>query len=280
MWNMHMTECLSYATLMPAFALRTPQVWFTCWDEAGKQGIVIMEDLVLRGVEFCKPTQPQGFDAIAARVTELARLHAGTWDSPELREGGRWGWMSDTPERILDFMGPLLEADVWDSFVASPRGAAASTRFHDRHWMREAMERTAVFARDLPRCACHGDTHLGNLYVDVDGTPGFFDCISYKAPGMYEVTYHLACALDLADRPAMERPLVQHYLDALRGHGIAAPSIDEAMDQFAAFLAYGYLIFIVNDAIFQPEAYNTAYTARFSAAMLDHHTKERLAEVA
>jgi len=276
MSNMHFTETHSYSTLMPMFGMRTPDVYFSQWDEEAKQGIVIMEDLVARGVEFCKPTNPQGFDQIARRLEELARLHAGTWGSPELEPGGKWGWLSDTAEHFLDFMGQFLEEDVWNSFIESPRGAAVARPFLDRHWMREAMERTAVFSRGLPRCACHGDTHLGNLYIDTDGTPGFFDCISYKAPGMYEVTYHLACALDLSDRARLERPLIQHYLNALRENGVDPPSFDEAMAQYAVYLAYGYMIFIINDAIFQPEAYNTAYTARFSQAMLDHRTIEKL----
>ena len=45
---------------------------------------------------------------------------------------------------------------------------------------------------------------------------------------------------------------------------------------FAFFIflvgANGYAIFLVNASEFQPEAINTAYTARFSSAMLDHDT--------
>ena len=44
------------------------------------------------------------------------------------------------------------------------------------------------------------------------------------------------------------------------------------MRQFGLFLAYAYFVFIINASIFQPEAVNTAYAARISAAMLDHDT--------
>ena len=44
------------------------------------------------------------------------------------------------------------------------------------------------------------------------------------------------------------------------------------MRQYGAALAQGYIIFLVNESHFQAEAINTAYTARFSAAMLDHDT--------
>lgn len=279
MWNMHFTETMSYATLMPAMNMRTPVSYFSAWDEDAKQGIVIMEDLVARGVDFCAPTKPQGFEQIARRLSELARLHGKSWESPELEAGGKWGWLSDTPSHLHDYFDYFMQEEVWDPFIASPRGAAVSTLFHDRGWMSDAITRTGIFARGLPRCACHGDTHLGNLYVDTDGTPGFFDCISYKAPGMFEIAYHLCCALDLADRRRLEAGLIQFYLDELRGHGVTPPSFEEAMHQYAVFLAYGYLIFIINDAIFQTESNNTAYTARFSQAMLDHDTKGRLEKI-
>lgn len=37
-------------------------------------------------------------------------------------------------------------------------------------------------------------------------------------------------------------------------------------------IAYGLFIFFVNETRFQTEAVNTAYTARFGAAALDHDT--------
>jgi len=276
MANMHFTETHSYATLMPAAGMRTPVTYFSQWDEGSQQGIVIMEDLVARGVEFCSPLKPQGFEQIARRLKELARLHALAYDSKEIEPGGKWGWLDDAPAHLRVHFDQFLDKDVWQGFISSPRGAAVSTEFHDRHWMSETMDKIGAFTRGLPYAACHGDTHLGNLYVDTDGTPGFFDCISYKAPPMFEISYHLCGALDLAARPRLEAGLVQYYLDQLAGHGVTPPSFEQAMHQYAVYLAFGYLVFIINDSIFQPEAYNTAYAARFSQAMLDHDTKGKL----
>ena len=89
---------------------------------------------------------------------------------------------------------------------------------------------------------------------------------------MMEVTYHLTGGLDTADLRHWDRALVQHYLDALGQQGVTPPSFDAAMEQFGVFLTLGYCIFMVNESFFQPEAINTAYTARFSAAMIDHDT--------
>jgi len=173
-------------------------------------------------------------------------------------------------------MSRYLQADIWQRFIDLPRGAAASVQFHDMDWMKDSLNRLPRLARDLPRAVLHGDTHLGNLYEDADGTPGFFDHAALCGPSLVEVAYHIAGALDLADRKCWERALVRHYLDELVRHGIRAPDFDDAMRQYAAYLVLGYCIFLINEPCFQPEEFNTAYTARFSAAMIDNRTREVL----
>lgn len=276
MGHMHKKEVLSYATLMPPLGLRVPKPYFTGWDEERQQGIIIMEDLRERGVNFCSPLVPQSVEHTERRLRALARFHAKTWDSPEIRPGGRWDWLGDLPNSWHRYFDQHLRPGAWDRFIRAPRGAAASTLFHDPAWMYRALDQMAALANTLPYCANHGDTHSGNLYVDIDGEPGFFDCISCRAPAMVEITYHLGCALDPATRRRREGDLVQAYLDELAVQGVAAPSFAEAMYQYGAFLAFGYAIFIVNEAVFQSEANNTAYTARFSQAMLDHDTAGKL----
>jgi hypothetical protein len=279
MWYMHESEVRAYRDLIPALGLPSPACYFADYDEQCQQGIVIIEDLVARGVTFCSALKPQTHDEAARRLEVLARFHAQTWGSRDLTDGGRWAWASDMSERARVYFSDWLEADTWRRFVASPRGAAASVHFHDRNWLRDALDRMAIYSHRLPHCVAHGDTHLGNLYVDPDGTPGFFDPQPHHAPGMMEVAYHLAGGLDTADRRRWEGALVKHYLDALAAHGVQPPTFDEAMEQFGLFLTLGYCIFMVNESFFQPEAINTAYVARFSAAMIDHDTAGLLRRV-
>jgi hypothetical protein len=49
------------------------------------------------------------------------------------------------------------------------------------------------------------------------------------------------------------------------------------MYQFAAFLPYGYATFMVNSSTYQTESFNTAHTARYNLAMLQHGTREIIA---
>ncbi|MBU6268479.1 MAG: hypothetical protein KGN34_13120 [Sphingomonadales bacterium] len=276
---MHQEEVHGYADVAPHSPLRMPACHFAAFDPASGQGIVIMDDLVARGVEFCHAQRPQSPETVARRLRMLARHHAISHApdaaSGDFAAGGRFAWATGYMAGFTHF-ATLLTPDVWRSYCDSARGAALSNRFHSLDWMKHAILRMQQLDATLPQALLHGDTHLGNLYIDIDGEPGFFDTIPHRGNPMLEVTYHLTCALDPADRRAHDRDLVAAYRDECIASGVAAPSLDEMMRLFACFLPAGTCVFLLNASEFQPEAINTAYTARFSAAMLDHDTLARL----
>lgn len=272
MHYMHGQEVHAYADVAPHSPLRMPDCWFAHYSAEAQQGIVIMDDLVARGVEFCHPQRPQTPEQVARRLTMLARHHALTWHS-----AAQFPWATNVFDSV--YFDTVLKPDIWQGYVSSARGAAVSVCFHDLGWMKQALAAMGRFARGLPNPLIHGDTHLGNLYIDVDGEPGFFDSLPHLAPAMYEISYHVTGALDVPVRRMHERALVAHYRQELIACGVDAPPLDDLMHQFGIFLANGYAIFLVNASEFQPEAINTAYTARFSSAMLDHDTIGLLAAV-
>jgi hypothetical protein len=71
------------------------------------------------------------------------------------------------------------------------------------------------------------------------------------------------------------------YRDVLElgRNGVNPPPFEESLRNYGTFLAFGYGIFITNESAYQAEAINTAYTARFSAAMLDHDTSGLLQSI-
>ena len=280
MGHMHESEVRGYRDLFPELKLPSPACYFADYDAERRQGVILMEDLTLRGVRFCNPLAPQGYDEVARRLTALARYHAASWESPEFEPGGRWAWIPEFIPMTAQYAGWSFEPSTWRRFIEAPRGAAASVRFHDREWMKDTLDRHVEFAQRRPQCILHGDTHLGNLYVDADGAPGFFDSLPHRGPPASEYGYHIVCALDPADRREWERPLVAHYLAELASAGVTnAPDLETAMDEYAVYMARTYWVFVINESAFQPEAINTAYTARISAAMLDHDTLGKVAAI-
>ena len=273
MKEMYRNEIRCYRDALPFIDMRAPACHFAASAPDSHQSIVIMEDLVARRAVFLHAQRPLAPEQVARRLRAMARYHAQTWNSPEFEPGGRWDFIGGRHEGwSVVYQDRYLEPEVWRHYMGLPRAAAVSTRLHDGEWMRHALRKLGEFHRRFPHCLIHGDTHLGNLYEEADGTPGFFDMQVARAPWFTEVTYHLVAALDVADRAAHERTLLRNYLDALSEAGIAAPSLDEAMDAYRREIAYGLFIFLINETRFQTEAVNTAYTARFGAAAIDHDT--------
>lgn len=274
---MYANEVRFYADIQPHVPMHSPRCYFAGSDPASHQSIVIMEDLRRDGLVFCDALKPQAFDQIARRLEGMAAYHAATWDSPEFGPGGRW---ADIHSRFdtwgLDYMRRYLEPDAWAHYMASPRGAAVSVRFHDRDWMDRALVTIGEIQRRQPPCLIHGDTHLGNLYISEDGTPGFFDAQVARTAWHHELSYHVTCAADLADRARWEKPLLEHYLAALAGHGVDAPDFESAWLDYRRSLVWGLFIFLTNEIRFQTESVNTAYAARFGQAALDHDLRALL----
>lgn len=270
--HMHLREVRGYRDVYPEVPLPHPACYFADFDPETRQGIIIMEDLVAKGVEWCHATKPQSYDQVARRLSALAAFHARTWDSPAIKPGGKWADLVDFFDVMRDFFEDKSSPENWQRFITSPRGVAVSKRFHDRDWMIESWNKVTRYGQALPQCVLHGDVHTGNLYIDTDGTPGFLDTLASRGPGMLEVSYHISAAVDVADRAGWEGPLVRHYLEELKRSGADAPSLDEAMRQYGIFLIYGLFIWLTTESKYQPEIVNTANSARVSQAMLDHDT--------
>jgi hypothetical protein len=270
MAHMHEREVRGYRDVFPVVPLPHPACYFADYDPTGPQGIIIMEDLTTRGVTICHATRPQSFEQVALRLTYLARFHAATWDSEEIAPGRKWEELPDFFDVMRGFFARCSSRENWDRFMTMPRGVATTFRLRDRDWMRDSWDKVCRYSKTLPRCVLHGDVHLGNLYIEPDGTPGFFDTLASTGPGMLEVSYHISASVDIADRADWEGALVQHYLAELERNGVTPIGFDEAMHQYGVFLLYGLFIWQTTESHFQTEAVNTANCARMSAACLDH----------
>lgn len=269
---MYLAEMRYYRELATRMALNVPRCYFTGSDPGSHQSIVIMEDLVPRGVGFCHAQEPHDYARTAAFLDALAETHARWWGRAELQDGGELGWvMQPFDSTSFGYYDYYLQPQRWQHCIRQPRGAAIARVFHDRDWMESALHALGRFQAGGTLTLTHGDTHLGNLYVEADGRPGFLDAQARRAPWYHDVPYHLIGALDIIDRRRWEQPLLSHYLHRLAAHGVTdPPSFDEAFDAYRRSIVYGLFIFMINETRFQTEAINTAYTARFAAAALDH----------
>lgn len=269
---MYENEMRFYRDLAPDLPINVPRCYFAGSDPASHQSIVIMEDLVAQPVRFLRPQQPSSYAVLAAFLDAIARYHARWWNSPALADDGALGWVpASFSPWSREYQQRYLVTDVWAHYMAQPRAAAVSVRLHERDQMAAALEALAAVHKNSARVLVHGDLHLGNLYIDGAGKPGFLDAQAARSSWCQDVAYHLIAACDSADRRRWEQALLSYYLERLAVYGVSdAPSFDSAWEAYRAEVVYGLFIFLINETHFQTEAANTAYAARFGAAAIDH----------
>lgn len=282
MREVYLREAQFYHHVAPRELLRMPRCYVAAQDVSGSfRCVVVLEDLDPRGVRYCHATRPPGYEDAVQRVRALARLHASYWDHPGFAPGGALDWVQ--PNLGHPWFDAYLEGHLqrWDEIVARPVGAFLPRRLRDPELFRRALRTLQVEHASGPPTLCHGDTHPGNLYVDADGTPGFFDPYPVRAPWPYEVAYHLVMSLDVGDRREWERPLLGAYLAALGDCGVRdVPSFDDAWARYRRNVGLGLLISLVNDSAFQVDSVNALYVTRFADAALTLATFEALGATA
>lgn len=270
MRKMHVNEYHAYHDLMPTTGLNVPDCLVAAIDADGR-ALVILEDLCLRGVRFLSLQQPIGFDLAKGFLAGLAKLHARWWNAPEL--GSDFAWVPDTSEESMaHYFTLLLTPEHFGTYASSPRGAAMPRMLLDPPRIRAAYAAMRAAHRGQARVINHGDMHLGNLYVDADGTPGFLDAQPRLGAWSIDVSYFLIAGLDLVDRRRWQGALLAHYLDCLRAEGVDPPSFDDAWTAYGCNVVWGLLIWMLNASHFQTEANNTAAATRFAMAMVDLDT--------
>lgn len=276
--GIYQAEVMFYRDLAPELGLNVPRCLFAGSDADRGQHIVVLEDLACRDVTFCRVETPLSYAQAASFLDNMARLHAAYWNSPEFGTGRMlehlyfWDCVSPTPAG--DHGRRQLQPDVWEHHMSLPRGIGLPQRFRDREWMIGAIEALNAYGRRGAHTLLHGDHHLGNLYIDAEGTAGVLDWQSpARGSWSHDLTYFLVSALDIEDRRKWDRALVSHYLTCLREAGVESPpSLDEAMEAFSIQIVDGLFYWSVNPVEWQKEENNCAVAPRFAMAALDHDT--------
>jgi aminoglycoside phosphotransferase (APT) family kinase protein len=96
-----------------------------------------------------------------------------------------------------------------------------------------------------PLTLLHGDSHLGNFFVDGDQM-GMLDWqATHWGKGIRDVQYFLIDSLPEELLATHEEALVGHYVSALDDHGVALP-FDEAWEQYRALSFQTWMTIIVS----------------------------------
>lgn len=243
-------EARFYRDLASQFSVPTPTIYYADFDDdaQGQQGLIVMEDLVLQGGEFCTSARPIGVDDMARSLEGLARMHGSSWGHPALH---RHGWLQTAmaPETVTDDYWGMMEEYV-AGFNALPERIAIFPELMkgDPYRLRTAFKQQCLReqAYQGPLCLIHGDAHLGNSYRRPDGERLWFDWqIVRKGRPWRDVAYFLIGSITIEDRRKAERDLLKVYLEGLAAQGIQV-SFDEMWEEYRRMVIWGLVSWQAN----------------------------------
>jgi hypothetical protein len=226
-------EARFYDELAPSLDMRIPTSYFAA---AGDDGafLILLEDLAATNCAISDGTWGIPADLAAGALTDLARLHVRFQDADRL--AAVRPWVTASSAMSSEFTRPLLQMVIDENAdVLSPAYIAVAEMY--------IADSDAIIALwdQGPHTLIHGDTHIGNLFIDKDRV-GFLDwgLLNISTP-MRDVSYFLTMSMLAAERRKHEGDLLQHYLDERRSLGGTEISVDDAWQAHRVHTAYTVL---------------------------------------
>lgn len=249
--------------------INIPRAFWSGWQE-GEQGLVLMEDLAARNVTFGRATSLISIDQQAQALELLAKMHARWWESPNLKVLKNF---STAWEAAGDIVMQMLRPDYFEACINARRCAAYVGPYRDRERIMRGLRTQWARGSEVPQVFSHGDAHLGNMFFEPDGTPGYLDWQSWQeGPYMHDVAYSTIGNLKVEDRRHAEKDLIAGYLAALSANGVSnPPSFDDAWAAYRRHAMHGFMWPFTPEEM-QPLDIVTAEGDCFGAAVMDLDT--------
>lgn len=235
-------EYCFYRDVAPSIPLRIPRAYFNAGDAASGKYVILMEDL--RGLEPGNQLASCSLEQARLALSQVARLHARFWDSPELAAFASWCPGVDDPYfQILRgaYMESLPKFPEVFGHLVSPKIIELANRVGDRY-----DEMVAAAAGRGPTTFIHGDFRLDNMMWGTGATPfALLDWqLTFRATPLWDVVYFLSGSFEGEERAKHERELVRGYHAALLEAGVRDYGFDQCWEDYRAcgLILMGYLV--------------------------------------
>jgi hypothetical protein len=231
-----------YRDLAESTGVRTLRCVYAEIDSDTEHGVLITEDVAATGAEFLDGCSDYTADQTAQSLSELAKLHAATWNHASLSDAALASrpWLAPHMAQTLRARGvPEISANF-----EGPIGAGVPERVRDAQRLVDVYRVLAdQVAQERPFVLMHGDTHIGNVYVDGEGRSCWLDWqLVQRGAWWVDVGYHIASALTVEDRRNSERDLLAHYLQELQARGVETPEWDDAWNRMRRGIVHGLFL--------------------------------------
>jgi thiamine kinase-like enzyme len=233
----------------------------------------VLDDLEAAGYRFGDPLIGLTVDEVAAGLETQAAWHASTWNERRLESVS---WLGQVSPTVVDFYAACLTPAQWQASTARLTEQQLPTNLRDRRRLEAALRATQEMNARGPRVLAHGDTHLGNTYIDADGRVAFLDWQTLSR-GCWgdDVAYFIVGALTSEDRRASEWDLLDHYRDAMTARGVRPEQLGDVRDKYRRQHLHGLFWGLMPEG-YQPQDRCEVMCQRFAEAMLEQATLDAL----
>ena len=167
--------------------------------------------------------------------------------------------------RLLDSPGDL---------ILDSAHAPLPESFRDRARIQRIIKKNHASVDPRTRALLHGDTHAGSTYTLPDGQPRFLDFDHVMiGSALWDVSYAIACATNVAERRRDEMGHLDWYLECLLRAGGPSLARHEVMIEYKRgfLLGWGWL---VRTELKGHMGRARMMSERFVAALEDHGVHE------
>ena len=271
------SETIFYHDVRPQLdRLRSPRSYYAAFDRKTYRSIVIMDDLSAEGWTFPDPMH----DTISRRdaedmIDQMAYYHAAFWNDPRPTSQFRRLATTEVFQQRINDVGLLKAAHRGLDHIETTTPPAIYRR-------RDELIPTTMRALRLNSSGTptllHQDVHQGNWLRDADGRLGLYDWQAVaRGEWALDFAYAMSVNLQIEDRRAWERELLERYLWRLGEEGVQnPPPFEQAWLRYRQqpFHVVIFSLLTIGAGRFQPAMQPKDYMARCwerIATFLDDH---------
>lgn len=228
------SEVSFYNRIRGDLEIDAPQAYLAAFDPGTYASIIMLKDMA-KEVHFCSERTVSTRRSVESQIMLLATLHGKFYDSERLR--GDLADLFSFHERFRrldsqhDFKTCCENGVIAAESIIPPRLFARC----DEIW--DATVRSVQWHATQPETITHGDVHLKNWYQRPDGAMGLGDWqVMSRGHWARDFAYAVSTALSVKDRRAMERDLLNFYLDQMAANGGPKLGFDDAWTAYRAQL--------------------------------------------
>jgi aminoglycoside phosphotransferase (APT) family kinase protein len=275
-------ETAFYRMLRPSLDIEAPLCLGADFSPDTNRFGILLEDLTARQATFPNVTQPIRPDTIKPLLDTLAKLHATFWNASRFSKDLAWveTHLAGGVANLMNNLAPAYiqrEIDT-ENFKRELVQKLRTTGLQ----LLAGVQAVQRHQSTLPQTLLHGDTHLGNTYLLPDGAGGLLDWqLMVRGHAMHDVNYLITTALNIADRRAQERDLLNYYLDRLATHhGKPVLSFNDAWLEYRRALVWGvYIGWLTTPVVNYGWEINVLNHLRLITAYEDHETARLVGEL-